>query len=217
MTSVEAGMLRERLAQVDAQTPEAVLQRIVAANGDLEAAEARPGLAIGAQAPEFSLPNATGQPVSLSSRVAAGPVVLVFYRGEWCPYCNVYLRALQAALPEITARGASLLAVSPQSPDHSLSITEKAELGFDVLSDVDQAVIRAYGLQFTVPADIDRVYIETWHTDLRQETADGTLRLSVPATLVIDGRGIVRAGQASHNYRARMDPADIVAALDALN
>ena len=87
-----------------------------------------PGLALGEQAPEFSLPDAVGRAVSLRERLSAGPVVLVFYRGEWCPYCNAYLRALQAALPDIASRGASLIAVSPQSPDHSLSITEKAEL-----------------------------------------------------------------------------------------
>src|SRR5438477_788568 len=216
MTSVKAGMLREQLAQVDAQTPEAVLKRIVAATGELEAAEARPGLAIGAQAPEFSLPNAMGHPVSLSSRLAAGPVVLVFYRGEWCPYCNAYLRALQAALPEITARGASLLAVSPQSPDHSLSIAEKAELGFDVLSDVDQAVIRAYRVQFTAPADLQDLHVNAFDADLRDHTANHSWQLPVPATFVIDRAGVVRAGRVSADYRTRMEPADIIAALDKL-
>src|SRR5437762_6536829 len=211
MATVDSGAVQQQLEQINAQIPESIAGRVTSAIVEVEASGAAPGLAPGEQAPEFSLPDALERSVSLRERVSGGPVVLVFYRGEWCPYCNAYLRALQAALPEITARGASLLAVSPQSPDHSLSITEKAQLGFDVLSDVDQAVIRAYGLQFTVPADIDRVYIETWHTDLRQETADGTLQLAVPATFVLDEGGIVRAAQASHNYRTRMDPADIVA------
>ena len=105
---------------------------------------AAPGLAVGEQASLFSLPDATGQMVELAARLEQGPVVLSFYRGEWCPFCNLELRALQAALPRLRARGASLIAISPQSPDHSLSITEKAGLTFDVLSDARQQVIRAY-------------------------------------------------------------------------
>ena len=142
--------------------------------------------------------------------------MLVFYRGEWCPYCNTYLRALQAALPEITARGATLLAVSPQSPDHSLSITEKAQLGFDVLSDVDQAVIRAYKVQFTAPADLQDVHTNVFQLDLRDHTANRSWQLPIPATFVIDRAGVVRAAHVSADYRTRMEPADIIAALDDL-
>lgn len=154
--------------------------------------------------------------VSLRERLSAGPVVLVFYRGEWCPYCNIYLRAIQAALPEIAARGASLIAISPQSPDHSLSITEKAKLGFEVLSDVDQAVIRAYKVQFTVPADLQDLHVNVFHIDLRDHNADRGWQLPVPATFVIDRAGVVRAAHVSADYRTRMEPADIVAALDEL-
>ena len=144
MATVDSGAVQQQLEQINAQIPESIAGRVTSAIVEVEASGAAPGLAPGEQAPEFSLPDALERSVSLRERVSGGPVVLVFYRGEWCPYCNAYLRALQAALPEITARGASLLAVSPQSPDHSLSITEKAQLGFDVLSDVDQAVGAAY-------------------------------------------------------------------------
>ena len=212
MTMAEAQTVKQQLEQVDAQVPDPIAARITAAVAEIDAT----GLAIGDRAPDFDLPNAFGKPVSLRERLSAGPVVLVFYRGEWCPYCNVYLRALQQALPEINARNATLIAVSPQSPDHSLSITEKAELGFDVLSDVDQAVISAYKLQFTVPADLQDVHVNVFDLDLRDQTADGSWRLPAPATLVIDQAGIVRAAQVSDDYRTRMEPADIVAALDAL-
>jgi peroxiredoxin len=145
-TTEEAGSLRQQLEAIDSQIPEPIARRITAAIGEVETSAAAPGLSVGEEAPDFTLPDAQGRAVSLRERLSNGPVVLVFYRGEWCPYCNTYLRALQAKLPEIASRGASLIAISPQSPDHSLSITEKAELAFDVLSDVDQQVIRAYQL-----------------------------------------------------------------------
>jgi len=214
MATAEAGVLQQQLEQINAQIPQPIAQRITAAIAEVEAPGAARGLAIGDQAPEFSLPDAVGRTISLRERLSAGPVVLVFYRGEWCPYCNTYLRALQAALPEITARGAFLIAVSPQSPDHSLSITEKADLGFDVLSDVDQAVIRAFKVQFTVPADLQDLHVNVFDNDLRDHNADRSWHLPVPATFVIDRDGVVRAAHVSADYRTRMEPADIVAALD---
>ena len=140
----------------------------------------------------------------------------VLYRGEWCPFCNLELRALQAALPRLRARGASLIAISPQSPDHSLSITEKAGLTFDVLSDARQQVIRAYRLQFTVPADLKDLHLNVFGNDLSAHTADGSWDLPIPATFVIDQAGIVRARHVSADYTTRMDRTDIEAALDAL-
>jgi peroxiredoxin len=216
MTTAETAALQKQLEQISAQIPEPIGQRIAAAIAEIEASGAVSGLAVGDQAPGFSLPDAIGRPVSLGERLSTGPVVLVFYRGEWCPYCNTYLRALQAALPEIEARKASLLAVSPQSPDHSLSITEKADLGFDVLSDVDQAVIRAYRVQFTVPADLQDLHMNVFRADLRDHTADRSWQLPVPATFVIDRDRVVRAAHVSADYRTRMEPASLIAALDKL-
>jgi peroxiredoxin len=217
MPTGEAGALQQQLEQINAQIPEPIAERITTAIAEVDASGDAPGLAPGEQAPEFSLPDAMERSVSLHKRLSDGPVVLVFYRGEWCPYCNTYLRALQAVLPEITARGASLLAVSPQSPDHSLSIAEKAQLGFDVLSDVDQAVIRAYKLQFTVPADLQDLHVNVFDNDLRDHTANRSWQLPVPATFVIDRAGAVRAAAISADYRSRMEPADIIAALDDLS
>jgi peroxiredoxin len=217
VSAVAAGALKRAFEQIDAATPPAADKGITIGVAELEDSGTIAGPAVGERAPGFSLPDALGRAVSLDDRLAAGPVVLVFYRGDWCPYCNTYLRALQAALPEIQARGASLLAVNPQSPDHSLSLSEKAALSFDVLSDVDQSVIRAYKLQYTVPTIVQDVYVEVFKTDLREQTADGTWQLPVSSTFVIDRGGVVRAAQVSHEYRTRMDPADIIAALDALS
>jgi peroxiredoxin len=216
MTTTEAGALQQQLEQINAQMPEPIAERITTAIGKVDASGVAQGLAPGDQAPKFSLPDAMERSVSLGERLSGGPVILVFYRGEWCPYCNTYLRALQAALPEITARGATLLAVSPQSPDHSLSITEKAQLGFDVLSDVDQAVIRAYKVQFTAPGDLQDVHTSVFQLDLRDHTANRSWQLPIPATFVIDRDGVVRAAHVSADYRTRMEPADIIAALDDL-
>lgn len=193
-----------------------IASRIQMALDDVDASGVAPGLQVGDRAPMFELPNALGQLVTLRQRLESGPVVLTFYRGDWCPYCNVTLRALQAALPRFKASGATVIAISPQAPDRSLSLTQKHALEFDVLSDVDQAVARAYKVHFTVPADMKDLYLDTFHNDLAKQTADGTWDLPVPATFVIDGLAIVRARHVAVDYRTRMDPEEVIAALDSL-
>ncbi|MGH9214673.1 MAG: peroxiredoxin family protein [Acidimicrobiales bacterium] len=113
-----------------------------------------PGIEVGDRAPSFVLADAYGGRVALDDRLAAGPVVLSFYRGAWCPICNTELTGLQDALGRIKELGASLLAVSPQAPDASQTLVERLGLGYDVLSDLDQAVIRAYRLQFELPPEL---------------------------------------------------------------
>ncbi len=208
--------LTRELAEMAARAPAPVAARISAANDEVAASGVARGLAVGDRAPDFVLPNAVGQPVDLLRRLELGPVVLSFYRGEWCPYCNLELRALQAALARFKAHGASVIAISPQTPDHSLSAAERNALAFDVLSDVDQAVIRAYRVQFTVPADMKDLYLNAFHNDLSTQTADGSWSLPIPATFVIDRSGIIRARHVSVDYRTRMDPDEIEAALSAL-
>jgi peroxiredoxin len=216
MNTPPSGQLTRQLSEYAAQIPAPVAGRLAAAFADITASGAAPGLAVGEQARPFILPDATGQTVSLAARLAQGPVVLSFYRGEWCPFCNLELRALQAALPQLTERGAALIAISPQSPDHSLSVTEKAGLTFDVLSDARQEVIAAYRVQFTVPADLKDLHLNVFGNDLSAHAADGSWDLPIPATFVIDQAGIIRARHVSADYTTRMDPAEIVAALDKL-
>jgi len=211
------GELTRQLTGYAAQIPGPVALRLAAAFAEVTASSAAPGLAVGDCAPDFALPNAAGEPVQLAARLARGPVVLSFYRGEWCPFCNLELRALQAALPRFQAHGASLIAISPQAPDHGLSVTEKAGLAFDVLSDARQQVIRAYRLQFTVPADLKDLHLNVFGNDLSAHTADGSWDLPIPATFVIGRSGIVRARHVSADYTTRMDPDDIDAALATLS
>lgn len=182
----------------------------------LRTSGAVPGIEIGERAPSFTLPNAVGKPVSLDDRLADGPVVVVFYRGAWCPYCDLHLRALQDSLGDIEERGASLVAISPQGPDASLSFAERLVLDFDVLSDLDQAVSKAWRLQFELPEALREVY-RTMGMALDDHNADGSWNLPVPATFVLDRSGVVRARHVDPNYVKRMAPADVVAALDAIS
>lgn len=172
-------------------------------------------LAVGAAAPDFTLPGVNGEQVSLAKLLTDGPVVLAFYRGGWCPYCNLELRALQAALADITAAGATLVAISPQLPDNSLSTAEKLELAFPVLSDVGNVVAREYGLVFSLPEDLRSVY-DGFGIDLPAANGDQTFELPVPATFVIGRDGSVAWRFVDPDYTHRGDPADVVAAVKAL-
>jgi peroxiredoxin len=198
-----------------ALTPEPLLGMIRRMVDALRASASVPGLAVGEAVPLFTLPGADGTPVALADRLAEGPVVLTFYRGGWCPVCNIALRSLQERLEEISARGASLVAVSPQSPDDSLSSVERMGLGFDVLSDLDQKVARACRLGFRVSDEMIAQY-QAWGLLLPDQNADGSWDLPVPATFVIDRSGTVRARHVDPDYRQRMEPDAILAALDTL-
>lgn len=196
--------------------PEAANRTIADAMVRIEENRVAPGLAAGEQAPQFVLPNPEGEPVSLSERLAHGPVVLTFFRGDWCPICNLQLRALQRALPDIEGAGASLIAVSPQALSHALTLTEKAELSFDVLSDVEQTVMRDYRLQFTMPQLAKDVYLGIIALDLGKQNADGSWNLPVPGTFIIDQQGIIRERHVTADFTRRMEPDDVLAALDPL-
>ncbi|MDH2904295.1 MAG: peroxiredoxin-like family protein [Actinomycetota bacterium] len=193
--------------------PAPVLAVMDGATGSLrESGLVERSLAIGALAPDFVLPDANGHQVELSSLLNAGPVVLVFYRGGWCPYCSMELRALQARLGEITSAGATLVAVSPQTPDASMSTLEKLELSFPVLSDVGNEVARSYGLVFSLPEDLREVY-SGFGLDLPAANGDDTFELPIPATYIIDSSGKVVWRFVDADYTKRADPDDVIAAL----
>ncbi|WP_431682713.1 peroxiredoxin-like family protein [Kitasatospora sp. KL5] len=198
------------------QIPEevrAVMQR--AARELSDSGQAARALTVGAKAPSFTLPSATGRGVGLAELLADGPVVLAFYRGAWCPYCNIALRSLQQHHGAIAARGARLVAVSPQLPDASLSFAEKNELAFDVLSDLGCDTAKQYGLAFDLPDDLAAVYAASG-IDLDRFNAGHPRTLPVPATYVIDRAGTIRWAFVDTDYTTRAEPADILAALDRL-
>jgi peroxiredoxin len=168
--------------------------------------------AMGGEAPEFSLPNAQGKLVSLSKALSDGPVVVTFYRGSWCPYCNLQLRAYQRALSEITALGGRLMAISAQLPDKSLSTVEQNALEFDVLSDVGNRVARSFGLVYALPDELRAALISN-NKALPMFNGDDSWELPVPATYVIGRNGRVVLASVQIDYRQRLAPEEIVAAL----
>jgi peroxiredoxin len=200
---------REFLAKVPAEVP-ATMAR---ADAELAVQQVtRSALKAGDTAPDFTLPDAAGRPVSLYETLGRGPVILIFYRGGWCPYCNLQLRAYQRLLPSIHEAGGQLLAVSPQSPDASLSTRERNELAYPVLSDVRNEATRAFGVLYTLPDYLRRLYTELGH-GLEGINASREPVLPVPATHVIDPSRRIVASHVEIDYRTRMEPQ---AALDAL-
>jgi peroxiredoxin len=170
---------------------------------------------VGDQAPDFALPNAQGNPVTLSELLGVGPVIATFYRGGWCPYCNIQLRAYQAALPEITTLGARLVAISPQLPDSSLSTSEINELTFDVLSDIGNTVAHRFGLVYSLPEEL-RAALRSNNKALPGINGDESWELPVPATYVIGKDRLVSLAFIDVDYRNRLDPEKIIGALKSL-
>ena len=166
----------------------------------------------GMKAPDFSLPGVDGQIVQLSQLLTKGPVVLIFYRGGWCPYCNLALRSYQAILPDIQQAGATLVAVSPQTPDNSLSASEKMELSFPVLSDSGNIVARSYGLVFTVPAEVQGVQ-QKMGLDIAKINGSDTWELPIPGSYVIAQDGTVTLSFVDPDYTHRLEPSAILEAL----
>jgi peroxiredoxin len=172
-------------------------------------------LAVGQQPPEFVLPSASGRMVSLSEVLREGHAVVVFYRGGWCPYCNIQLRTYQRLLPELAQLGASLVAISPQLPDGSLSTAERNALDFAVLSDAGNGVARSFGLVYPLP-EVLREALRSVDKALPDINGDDSWELPVPATFVIakDGRTIF--SHVDIDYRSRCTPDVVLSALRSL-
>jgi peroxiredoxin len=177
------------------------------------------GIASGKQlcekAVDFKLTNALGRDVILFEELAKGPVVLVFYRGGWCPFCNMQLKAYQQIMPEIQAVGAQLIAISPQKPDHSLSLQEKEGLEFQVLSDPNGLVTTKYNLLFDVPPGVRKV-MERIGLDLAEYNNTSKWVLPVPATFMIDESAIIRSSYVNPNFMQRQSPEEILRELRKL-
>ncbi|QBD77525.1 AhpC/TSA family protein [Ktedonosporobacter rubrisoli] len=167
------------------------------------------------RAPDFTLPDAFGHPVALAQLLKHGPVVIAFYLGVWCPYCNLQLHAYQQALPQLQALGASLVAISPQTPDHSLTLVEKQALTFSVLSDAGNQVARQFGLVFTLD-EATRIAHKQLGTDLPEYNGDESWELPMPGTFLIDQTGVIRLAFVDPNFTRRLDPSIIIAQLNKL-
>ena len=164
--------------------------------------------------PDAELIDATGTPTTVAAVAAGRPAVIVFYRGAWCPYCNIALRTYQEQLaPELDRRGITLVAISPQNPDGSLTMQEKNELTFPVLSDPGNRIASALGI-LTGPSDDVRAAQGALGLDLTTVNADGTTGLPMPTVALLDATGILRWIDVHPDYTTRTEPADVLAAVD---
>ena len=169
---------------------------------------------VGDRAPAIRLRDQHGEDFAIADLLAKGPVVVTFYRGGWCPFCNLELKAYQAALPRIAAAGASMVAISPEKPDDTVSTAEKNALSFPVLSDVGQRVGKAFGVVYAFTDDVRKVY-DGFGLDIPSKNGspdDWSLPLS--ATYVIGADGIIQFADTRVDYRERTDPLEVLRVLE---
>jgi peroxiredoxin len=174
---------------------------------------AKTALKIGDRAPPIVLNNARGETVDVGALLKRGPVVVAFYRGGWCPFCNLELRAFQRLLPDIEAAGASLVAISPEKADDSLSTVEKNALTFEALSDIGQKVGRAFRLVYDFSDELKSAYQEFGLDIPAKNGAASEWALPISATYIIDRDGVINYAYTDADYRDRADPTDILAVL----
>jgi len=167
-------------------------------------------------APDFALPDTHGHVIALSTLLDRGPVVISFYRGGWCPFCNLELRGLQRVLPEIVRMGASLVAISPQLLDNSLSTEEKNQLTFPVLSDVGNIVAKCFGIVFTPPTAWIHANKAIGRDLVEINGEAGAAQLSIPATFVLDKSGVVLLAFVEEDWSKRLDRDIVVDTLRGL-
>ncbi len=195
--------------------PETIQEVMAKATTDLVNSKlAEQSLNVGDKIPHITLPNAIGNQINLSSLLQKGLVVISFYRGGWCPYCNLELRALQQALPEIKAKGGTLVAISPETPDNSLSTSDKNQLTFEVLSDVGNKIAKQFGLVFTLPEELRPIYKE-FGIDIPTYNGDSTFDLPIPATYIVTKDGTIAHSFINPDYTQRLDPTEINKAISS--
>lgn len=158
---------------------------------------------VGDKAPDFALPNATEKEIKLSNLLAQGPVVLIWYRGEWCPYCNIHLEDIQNHIEKFTELGAQVVAISPETPDRGWTLQDKLAIKFHVLSDVKNMVGQEYGIVYELPEKIAEYYQEGF--DLHAKNADDSNLLPLAASYVIGQDGVITYAYLNADYRERAE------------
>ncbi len=203
--------------QKDAKLPADVLALMNTTNEELIAQHIKDNaLQIGQKVENFSLANHNGENIELADLLKKGPVIISFYRGGWCPYCNLELKALNDYLPQFKTQSAQLVAISPQLPDETLSTAQKNDLEFDVLSDVSDKVAEQFGLLFTLDERIQALYTQ-FGIDFEHYYGDKSFKLPLPATYVINQEGVITYAFLNEDYTLRAEPTDIMAALESEN
>ncbi len=205
--------LKDRAAQSAAKYPETTHN--IMNNGIQSLRDAKlttKALKTGDKIPEIKLPNAANKDISVQELLLEKKVILSFYRGGWCPYCNLELRALQQALPDFEKYNATLVAISPETPDNSLSTSEKNNLSFEVLSDTNNKTAKHFNLAFTLPDDLIEVY-QGFGIDLEASNGNSNQQLPISATYIIDQDGTIIYDFLQEDYKERADPEEIIKSL----
>jgi peroxiredoxin len=196
--------------------PRSIIETMHRATAELIASRAaNRAKKIGDKAPGFSLKDPEGNIVSSAELLKTGPLIVSFYRGVWCPYCNFELQALEAAKPEFEKRGASLVAISPQTPPNSRKSVRQNKLTFPILSDTKGQVGAAFGLRFQLPDYLIELY-RGLKTDLPAFNDDASWTLPMPARYVIGQDGAVLYADVNPDYTRRPEPEDMISALEKL-
>lgn len=199
--------------ELSSQLPQHILDAFGKSIEDLKTGKFEENsIQIGDQIPEFSLPNALGKIVSSEEILKNEKIVLAFYRGGWCPYCNLELKFLQDSLIRIKNKGAALIAVSPQSPDHSLSMIEKNNLEFEVLTDIDNNFAKKLGIVFQLQ-DFVLPYYKGLGIFLSDFNKNNDNTLPIPAVFVVDKNRVVTYRFLDVNYMNRVDVEKLIEAL----
>lgn len=167
-------------------------------------------------APDVTLPDAFGRPTRLSDLWRKGPLVVIFYRGGWCSYCNLQLRAWKMHTSELQSLNATLLAISPQTPDNSMTTAEINALAFPVLSDSALEAAEGFNISFTLPPELVDFYGAVG-VDVPVFNGNGQWVLPVPSTFVLDGAGTIRFACVDEDVRNRPEPRDVLAVIQQMN
>ncbi|KAI3330897.1 AhpC-TSA-domain-containing protein [Ustulina deusta] len=209
---------REQLEQITAKLasfPEALVNQVSDGHAKFMSTwDPSKTIQAGDKLPEFRLTDATGKEVTSSSLLAKGPLLITFYRGEWCPFCNVAIAFLQKHLAEFQARGVTLVAISPELPNNNLSTTEKLALQFPVLTDLHNAFARKLGIVYDQSSAKD--LHKSLGIDLNKRNGDGTWEVPIPATLLVGKDGVVRNTAIEPDFKTRLDPKQALEWIDAL-
>jgi len=204
--SKSAGMIDESSAEIMKNATAQIAELNIPENSIQE----------GETAPDFSLPDINNETVNLSALLENGPVVLKFYRGGWCMYCNIELRSYERAYPQLQAYNATLVAISPETQSNGVMTQEKHGLSFPVLTDSGNQVAKSYGLVFQMPEELRGLY-EEFGIDLKASNGNEDYELPVPATFIINQEGVVVERFVNIDYTQRMDPTEVLEALASID
>jgi peroxiredoxin len=172
-------------------------------------------LGVGVKAPTFEVPDHDGKPVSSAALLAKGPLVLLFIRGRWCPFCVAQIEAMNYIASQIEAAGASLAAISPQTEKQAYFMHDQHKLAFPLLVDAKSEVARQFGLVYRVPDEQQQLYRRTF-VNLPLANGDDSWTLPIPATYIVDRDGTILFASANEDYTERPEPLEILSTLERL-